>query len=168
MSPARLAHRIAYSLTILLVVSLCTLTYHRNSITLTYSSGFPLNYEALYNYGCTAVAFYRNTGRGGACWWRGVVLCFIRQLANIPSYSYNKQQWQDTMSCQATTEPRWRIGAYASVLTTCIKNSLEYPIVLLHSTAPRHQQAAPLPSVIKYNPNLYHHSCISFTKIITP
>ena len=44
-----------------------TLTYHRNSITLTYSSGFPLNYEALYNYGCTAVAFYRNTGRGGAC-----------------------------------------------------------------------------------------------------
>ena len=66
-SPARLAHRISYSLTILLVVSLCTLTYHRNSITLTYSSGFPLNYEALYNYGCTAVAFYRNTGRGGAC-----------------------------------------------------------------------------------------------------
>ena len=30
-------------------------------------AGFPLNYEALYNYGCTAVAFYRNTGRGGAC-----------------------------------------------------------------------------------------------------
>ena len=28
------------------------------------------------------------------------------------------QQWQDTMSCQATTEPRWRIGAFASVLTT--------------------------------------------------
>ena len=147
MSPARLAHRIAYSLTILLVVSLCTLTYHRNSITLTYSSGFPLNYEALYNYGCTAVAFYRNTGRWGACWWRGVVLCFIRQLANIPSYSYNKQQWQDTMSCQATTEPRWRIGAYASVLTTWIKNSLRISNCLItqHCTPP---SASPSPACI--------------------
>ena len=80
MSPARLAHRIAYSLTILLVVSLCTLTYHRNSITLTYSSGFPLNYEALYNYGCTAVAFYRNTGRGAGLLMAGCGAVFYKTI----------------------------------------------------------------------------------------
>ena len=76
--------------------------------------------------------YFITDGRGAGLLMAGCGAVFIRQLANIPSYSYNKQQ------CR-TRCPAKRLLSHDANRSVCVrphhlnKKGLEYPIVFIQS-----------------------------------